>query len=65
MKTSLHLFLLVFCLPFMIISCGPDEGCTSSFATNYDKSATEEGAEGEATVEIEAVAESAEGVPAE
>ena len=42
MKTSLHLFLLVFCLPFMIISCGPDEGCTSSFATNYDKSATEE-----------------------
>ena len=42
MKTTLHVFLLAFCLPFLIISCGPDEGCTSKFATNYDEIAVED-----------------------
>lgn len=42
MKKTLHLFLLALSLPFLIISCGPDEGCTSKFATNYDKSAIED-----------------------
>ena len=40
MKTTLQLFLIALCLLFLIVSCGPDEGCTSNFATNYDKSAT-------------------------
>ena len=42
MKKTLHVFLLALCLPFLIISCGPDEGCTSKFAINYDKSAVED-----------------------
>jgi hypothetical protein len=41
MKTTLHLFSFALCLPFLIIFCSPDDGFTSSFATNYEKSASE------------------------
>ncbi len=42
MKTTLQLFLLALCLPFLIVSCSSDEGCTSNFANNYDESAIED-----------------------